>query len=256
MNVIKFISLLKTKSIEASKRGFSMLELIIVLSIIAAIGVLLLPNMNLSFGSRLNHSTRLLVQFLKATYDETNRSYKVHRVVFDFKEQSYWTERLENEGPFRRFEMSSQESSLRDDQEKNMLKNLQEKRDNLLSEQSSSESSSTVTFDLTLSEEDVLSPDNWALVKTSNLGKRKLDRTLVFLKLKTQGMNEPISYTKDAPALKGYLYFFPQGFTSKAYIQLGLKPTEDKSQAVGATLFLSPFTGTTFVKRGFHETQD
>lgn len=85
---------LETRTEPRSKNsdGFSLVELLIVVALIGLIGILVVPGIGNVFKVSMNSATREIAGKVKETYNATMMSKKVHRIVFDLKEQVFWVE--------------------------------------------------------------------------------------------------------------------------------------------------------------------
>lgn len=86
------------------KKGFSLIEMMVVLVIIVLMSVVVLPSVTSYFQLSLNSAARDLATTIKETYNSTMVTGKIHRLAYDLKENSFWVE-------------SSQESTLLDTKE-------------------------------------------------------------------------------------------------------------------------------------------
>ncbi len=73
--------------------GFSLVELLIVVALIGLVGILVVPGIGNVFKVSMNSATREIAGKIKETYNSTMMSKRVHRIVFDLKEQEFWVER-------------------------------------------------------------------------------------------------------------------------------------------------------------------
>jgi general secretion pathway protein H len=80
-----------TKS-TAEPSGFTLVELLVVIALIALIGGFALPSVTSAFRLSLNSATREIASIVKETYNSAAMTGKVHRMVFDIKENQYWVE--------------------------------------------------------------------------------------------------------------------------------------------------------------------
>jgi prepilin-type N-terminal cleavage/methylation domain-containing protein len=72
--------------------GFTLIELLVVIALIALVSAFALPSVNSFFKLSLNTATREIAANVKESYNATLMTGKVHRIVFDLKEQKYWVE--------------------------------------------------------------------------------------------------------------------------------------------------------------------
>ncbi|MEK6707116.1 MAG: prepilin-type N-terminal cleavage/methylation domain-containing protein, partial [Bdellovibrionota bacterium] len=75
-----------------NKRGFSLLELMVVVAIIALFTTMVIPSVSSYFQLSLNSAAREMASVIKEAYNSTIMTGRIHRLVFDLKEQTYWVE--------------------------------------------------------------------------------------------------------------------------------------------------------------------
>jgi len=75
-----------------SKRGYTLIELLLVIALVSIITTLALPTVSSYFKISLNSATRELASIIKESYNSTVVSGKVHRIAYDLKKHQYWVE--------------------------------------------------------------------------------------------------------------------------------------------------------------------
>src|SRR4051812_45420833 len=75
-----------------ARRGFTLIELIVVVAIISLIAVVALPSVNSYFQVSLETAAREMGATVKETYNSSVITGLVHRMAFDLKENKYWVE--------------------------------------------------------------------------------------------------------------------------------------------------------------------
>lgn len=75
-----------------SHSGFTMIEMLVVISIIVLIFLIALPNITGYFQISLNAATRDMATTIKEAYNSALLTGKVYRMVYDLKENTYWVE--------------------------------------------------------------------------------------------------------------------------------------------------------------------
>lgn len=79
-----------TTSTEFSREdGFTLIELLVVLAIIVLISIMVIPNVSSYFQLSLNSATRDLASSIKEAYNSAVLTGKVHRMVYDLKNNTF-----------------------------------------------------------------------------------------------------------------------------------------------------------------------
>lgn len=160
--------------------GFSLIEMLIVIALMALITVFAIPSVSSYFQLSINSASRELAATIKETYNSSLMTGKVHRLVYDLKKHEYWVE-------------ASSEQVLLDTKE-SLEKEERRKKFGRLSE------------------ERPASP--FKLEKTVTRKKMTLPRGVLFEDILTQQSPEPMAEGTV------YTHFFPQGFTEQTVIHL------------------------------------
>lgn len=75
-----------------SKRGFTLIEILVVIGIIALVTTIALPSLMSFFKVSLSTAGREVATVVRETYNASVITGRIYRVVYDFKSQSYWAE--------------------------------------------------------------------------------------------------------------------------------------------------------------------
>ena len=165
-----------------NERGFSLIELLIVVAILGLVGMIAIPSISNTFRFSVQSSAREIATLIKDASNSAQISGRVHRLVYDLKNEQYWVE-------------SSTENTL------------------LKSDESREKEKETHSF---FSKKDENEDKTGGFHQENSLTKKK--RTLaVGVKFKdvfTEQSNEPIT---DGLA---YTHIFPQGMSEKTLVHL------------------------------------
>lgn len=77
---------------ERSEKGFSMVELLMVVALIGLIAYFSLPTVTSVFRISLSSVTREIASTVKETYNSSMVTGLVHRLAYDLEEQQFWVE--------------------------------------------------------------------------------------------------------------------------------------------------------------------
>ncbi len=77
----------------ATKRaGFSLIELLIVVAILGLVGIIAIPSISNTFRFSIKSTARELATLIKDASNSAQITGKIHRLVYDMKNQQYWVE--------------------------------------------------------------------------------------------------------------------------------------------------------------------
>lgn len=163
--------------------GFSLIEMLVVVAIIAMITGVALPTVSSYFQLSLNSATRELATTIKEAYNAAVVTGRVYRLVYDIKKNQYWVEA----GP---------PDALLDTKE---TKEREERRKRYSRAEDKEKEKENSPF---------------ALEKTITRKKLSLPRGVTYEDIVTQQSNEPLSEGV------AYTHFFPHGVTEQSIIHL------------------------------------
>jgi len=160
--------------------GFTLIELIVVVALIALLSAFALPTISSYFQISIHTTARELASTIKEAYNGTVVTGNVYRLVYDLKEGTYWVE----SGPPTVL-LETKETREKEERRKRFAK---------------------------LS--DTPPPSEFKLATSVTRKKRSLPRGVSFEDVVTQQSTDPI---KEGTA---YTHFFPHGFTEQTVIHL------------------------------------
>lgn len=163
-------------------KGFTMVELLVVIALIGLITLLTLPTVSSFFQVSLGSATRDLATTIKEAYNSAVITGKVHRIAYDLKSHEFWAE----SGPTNT--LLSTESS----KEKERKKKRSNQNDNVDSGQGAS----------------------FSLDKAITKKKKPLPRGVEFESILSESDRDPV---REGMA---YTHIFPNGITERTLIYL------------------------------------
>jgi prepilin-type N-terminal cleavage/methylation domain-containing protein len=241
--------------------GFSLIEVLVVLSIIAAISSAILPNLGLSTGSQMSLALRDLSTNLRATYDSAVLSGRIHRLVIHPTTSEYWAEQAplgyEGRPPVATSEDSSATAGFNADARARLLEDLEKALSDPRRSTKASQSDERFysTRSMLVQQRTALKPLKWSEVDDAVLYKRSLPGDVVFVNTVTDAMKNKLEFQQAGEKDFAYIYFFPSGEVQQAAVQLGLRTGEKEVNMEGPkfTLFLDPLSGHSELVEGFQE---
>lgn len=177
-------------------RGFTLIEMLVVLGIIILISLVAMPTVSSYFQVSLNSATRDLATNTKEAYNSTLISGRVHRIVYDLKDNSFWVE-------------SGPSDVLLDTKE---TKEKEEKRKRFMRSSKEAEKPSS----------------QFNMEKAITRKKINLPRGVEYQDVLTQQSPNPILEGK------AYTHFFPHGVTEQTIIHLKDQNKHEASLVISA----------------------
>ena len=77
---------------DQNQKGFTLIELLVVVALVGMIFLFALPKVTSAMRLSLDSSSREMASVIREAYNATMVTGRVHRVVWDLKEQKYWVE--------------------------------------------------------------------------------------------------------------------------------------------------------------------
>ena len=165
-----------------SESGFSLLELLVVVALMALIGTMAVPSISNVFKLSLGSTTRDIATTVRYAYNAAMMTKKVHRLVFDLKDHRYWVE----VGP-QTLLMDTEESKARDERNKKFGSKSEDKKDD---------------------------GPSFSLASYVTRKKNELPRGVTFEDVTTEQSKDPITEGM------AYTHFFPHGVIEQTVIHL------------------------------------
>ncbi len=250
-----------------NNKGFTLLEIILVLALIGAIAGVILPNLHVTFESQMSVSIKNLSGQIRAAYDNAIFSGRLQRMVVNIKTSEYWVEQAPSnfKGRPPLFTDVKSEVNIDENNRKNFLEKMEEKEKNQYHRQSPYSSEDNPIYytirSIPIIQKNVFLPIKWLEVSDSIISKQKLVGSVVFAKFISGLSKEVYEYSNIAISTNNtenvycYIYFFSDGTATPTSIQLGIKTTANLISEDDAkyTLNLNTLTGQSYLLEGFQD---
>ena len=259
----KFHFFVRPPGIRSAAHGFTLLEVLIVLGIVSALAAMILPNLGLTPGSQMNHSLRDITTTLRATYDDTVLSGRIHRVVLEPKLGTFWVEQapLGYEG---RPPLATEESAS-DTFNKDARVRLKEELDKVAADARKADAKGGAAAEqrfysarsILVTQRRALETIKWSEIDDTILYKRELPSSVVFAEIQSDSMKNKMEYSNSSEKDVAYIYFFPSGQSQQATLHIGTKADDKTLSETGAkfTINLDPLSGHSELLEGFQDAE-
>lgn len=239
--------------------GFSLIELLIVLAMIGAIAAAVLPNIGLTYGSQMSMALRDFSTQMRAVFDSTVLTGRIHRMVLDMRNGSYWAEMAPlgylGRPPQSNGDARISEFGLNKEERELLMETLLE--ETAEPRRASDDQDRTYAFrSILLNQREQLRITSWAPVNDAVLYERSMPGSVRFAALGTDTMGGKRLRSEFEESENGYIYFFPDGSASQAMIQFGIEEDDVFSEdGPKYTIFLDPLTGRSRILEGFQDAE-
>jgi len=234
--------------------GVTLIEIVIVVSLMAFMLVVMSPNIHLSTANEVASKLGRLSSDIRAVYDTAVMSGKTHRMGFDLGSGSYWLEATESDQVHLGETSGEAEMSPKEEDAKNERFEMEFKSyidlagspiRNPSGEKEIPPDSPVVRA------KDKLKGPKWKVIENAEWSKRELGDVLLFLDIKALHHEKKIDFPGKASEAIAYIYFFPSGYIEPAFIHVGYTNSDgnyDESK--------SPYTVKIHSLEGFAEIVD
>ncbi|MFK7872382.1 MAG: Tfp pilus assembly protein FimT/FimU [Oligoflexales bacterium] len=245
-----------TLSLKGS-RGFTLLEIVLVLAIMSAAYSLLVPNLGLNQATEIAVRLSRLGSDFRSAYDMSVLSGKPHRLVFHLYSGDYWLESTEQTHILLGDELQDHDLPPEDAQAEAEYKKeaFQEYLDLAAEDVVDEESGESVAIaSPVVKAESLLLGASWRKVKSMEWRFRSLGPELMIADVSVSHLSEPQIVEDLETDAVVYIYMLPSGYLEKAVMHLrerigdGYDPDRPPY-----TLVTSPWTGEIDIRDGYEE---
>ncbi|WP_373045539.1 Tfp pilus assembly protein FimT/FimU [Vulgatibacter sp.] len=211
------------KALSTSKngaRGFTLIELGVVVGILALVALVVIPSVEAAFGVKTREEAARVAGSVRAMYSEAVLSGRTCRMVFDLDNGSYWPECAAG-----RVTVTKTEESLRGKRIEDAARFI------------------TGTEEEEAARQEIEAKNGFSAYESGLAPKKTLSEPIRVESVWTQHQTEPYE------AGTSFLYFFPNGQTERAYIYVS-----DEEDTF--TIIVNPMTGRARVEAGKVEIPD
>lgn len=240
------------------ERGFSLLEIIIVIGLLVGVYTYALPQFRLFTGLELSSTLNRLAVDIRSAYDVAVLTGKVHRMVFQLETGEYWLEVTDRNDVFLGVEGLDRDLSKEEEEEERLafresFKVYEDMMDEVVHDPE--ENVDIVPLTPLIASKERLQKPQWTVIKNLEWQKRQVGPLLAIIAFQAEHHVKKQTREDGEEHVQGYLYFFPDGYVERAIIQLAPLADEDEvdRSAVPYTVKTDPYNGTATVISGREE---
>ncbi len=238
--------------------GLTIIELLIVISIIALMTVVAVPNFNIVPGTEAAQKLGTLLGDVRAGYDMAVLNRKPYRLAFEFRTGDYWLEQTERQDFLLGDEELDRDPTPEEtkDKEATFEEDLKRYKELAGKEVEDSENERVIApSSPLLAAASRLKPAKWTMVDDVEWGKRSLGPSFVIRSMQTEHLQRLQTLEELGSDGYAYLYFFPQGYVERAVIHIAPADLEDKAKLdeLTYTIQTQPFEGMAQAETGYKE---
>ncbi len=241
-----------------SERGFTLLEIIIVVALIAGVYSFALPQFRIFSGLEISSTLNRLAVDIRSAWDVAVLTGKVHRLVFTVGGGDYWLEVADRNDVFLSVAGLDRDLTKEEEEEARFafeenFKNYEDMMDNPLFDHDAEQE--VVLLTPVTASKKRLQRVRWSMVKNLEWQKRTLLPLLSVQAMQAEHHVRKQSNEDDEGPVQAFLYFFPDGYVEAAVIQIAVMQDDtsvDRS-VPPYTVRTNPYEGTAEVISGREE---
>ncbi len=241
------------------EEGFSLIETIIVVSLIAFVYTVALPQLSLKTGTEVANKLNQLASDVRNAYDFAVLSKKTYRMVFVLNSGDYWLEEADRPDVILGNERIGHDAT--EDEEKEEMVAFDTKFEEFKElagaevQDPEKDGKPIMPTSPVLSAKNSLRKARWTRVDTLEWSERTLGTNLLIKDMQAEHHGQKQELAELGEKGRAMIYFFPAGYVQRAYLHVFYKKDElvpDESQQP-YTVITKPFEGTADVIPGYQE---
>jgi len=238
--------------------GFTLIEIIIVISLVATVYFVALPQFNLVTGTDVAVKLGQLAADIRSGYDTAVLSGKTHRLVFTLATGEYWLEVADRNDPLLGDDKLARDPT---EEEEQIARDEFTERFKMFEDLAGQEIMDPETekpikpTSPVLEARKVLEPIKWARVEGLEWRPRSIGPYLLIQDMQAEHHAQKQTFEELGEKARAFLYFFPQGYVERAVIHVAYKRgnLEVDTDQEPYTIISSPLDGTAEVVAGMVE---
>lgn len=242
--------------------GFTLLEVIIVIGLVAFVYGVAIPNFNLRTGNEVASKLGQFAEDIRSAYDYSVLTGKPLRLVFNLYEGEYWLETPKEDTVDHKIKLGNEAidaDPLPEDEKQRIAffdEDFQRYEDVVGESVPNPEEGEDdiVVVSPVIKAKDKLRGPIWEKIDSLEWSGRRIGPYLMVRDLQTTHHQRPVS-VEDGPGAVGMIYFLPQGYVEKTVLHVFYQ--KDKGEVdpdqTPYTILVHPYDGYAEVRSGFEE---
>lgn len=241
-----------------SSAGFSLIEVIVVVALIAFVYTVALPQFNLRSGAETASKLNILAGDVRNAYDLSVLTGKTYRLVFMFNSGDYWLEEASKPEVFLgmdKVDRDPTEAEEKDEQQAfdTNFQEYVELAGQAVTDPDKDGKEIPPTSPVVAAKEQLRSAV-WTRVDNLEWGARSLGPHMMIRDMQAEHHGHKQDLAELGQEARGMIYFFPGGYVERAVVHIAAKkdemqPDEDPNSAY--TMVTNPYEGTGEVEPGY-----
>lgn len=248
--------------LSGSQKGFTLLEVIIVIGLVAFIYSVAIPNMNLMSGNEVATRIGQLSEDIRAAYDYSVLTGKPVRMVFKLYSGQYWLEATDSPNVKLGDALVSKDPSPQEDEyrradfEEEFQKYVELMQESVKYTDSESGDEEDIPEESpVIRAKDQLMGPSWYRLDSLEWSGRTMGDFLIIQSLWSEHHERAISLEEYGQEALGMIYFLPSGYVERAVIHVYHKKDEGEAdtEQTPYTVLTHPYEGFAEVRSGYEE---
>lgn len=241
-----------------SSAGFSLIEVIVVVALVAFVYTVALPQFNLRSGAETASKLNILAGDIRNAYDLSVLTGKTYRLVFMFNSGEYWLEEASKPDIYLGMDKVDRDPTETEEKDEQVAFDMKFQEYVELAGQAVSDpekdgkeippTSPVVTA------KDSLKAAQWTRVDTLEWGARTLGPNMMIRDMQAEHHGHKQELSELGQEARGMIYFFPGGYVERAVMHIAPKKDEmqpDEDPGAAYTMVTNPYEGTGSVEPGY-----
>ncbi len=242
----------KGNEIRHRESGFSLIEVIIVVALIAFVYTVAIPQFSMRSGAETANKLNQLASDIRSAFDQAVLTRKPYRIVFELTSGDYWLEEASSENFYLGSEKADRDLTESEEKEADIAfdTKMQEYQDLAGAAVNDPENDKEIPpTSPILMAKNALKRPKWTPLENMEWGRRSLAPTLIIQDMQAEHHGGKQTMADLGPEGRAMIYFFPSGYVQKTVLHLAYRKGDteiDDSQ--------QPYTMTTVPNEGVAET--